>query len=102
MNAEIKTKWLEALRNGKYQQCTGVLQNNGSFCCVGVLCDVIDPTSWQKINDYRFEHNGAAYMPREGFFREIGLEQDVVDNAVAQNDIGKDFLTIARYLEEHA
>lgn len=41
MNQEIKTKWLTALRSGKYEQGKGFLKNlDNNFCCLGVLCDI--------------------------------------------------------------
>lgn len=41
MKPEIKQKWLEALRSGKYHQAVGQLKTTyGSFCCLGVLCDL--------------------------------------------------------------
>ncbi len=41
MNPEIKDQWIDALTNGTYRQGTGVLQTgDGSFCCLGVLCDL--------------------------------------------------------------
>ncbi len=40
MTSELKTKWLEALRSGRYQQGTRWLQQNEKFCCLGVLCEV--------------------------------------------------------------
>jgi hypothetical protein len=45
---ELKAKWLEALRSGKYQQAKGVLRDRtGAMCCLGVLCDVIRPDGWE-------------------------------------------------------
>lgn len=42
MNKKIATKWIKALRSGKYQQGREVLHSNDygidSFCCLGVLC----------------------------------------------------------------
>jgi hypothetical protein len=41
MNTEIKARWLEALRSGRYQQGVGRLKNTeGQMCCLGVLCDL--------------------------------------------------------------
>ena len=45
MNKEIADKWIAALRSGKYKQGKGNLKtvdedNNESFCCLGVLCDI--------------------------------------------------------------
>jgi hypothetical protein len=46
MNPELKSKWLTALRSGEYPQTTGVLRDNKGFCCLGVLCDVMDNSKW--------------------------------------------------------
>lgn len=41
MNQDIKVLWLGALRDGKRVQGRGRLKNhNGTFCCLGVLCDI--------------------------------------------------------------
>lgn len=53
MNPDVKKMWVEALRSGKYQQCTGKLHDyldiedslvpessKHSYCCLGVLCDL--------------------------------------------------------------
>jgi hypothetical protein len=47
MDAELKAKWVEALRSGNYVQGTLALRQapfaNGkaySYCCLGVLCEV--------------------------------------------------------------
>jgi hypothetical protein len=42
--SELMTKWVAALRSGKYEQGTNVLRSEwGSYCCLGVLCDVHEP-----------------------------------------------------------
>lgn len=47
MDSELKVKWIEALRSGKYEQGSLQLGTPGdewkpqpSFCCLGVLCEV--------------------------------------------------------------
>lgn len=41
MNESVKTKWIDALTNGKYQQGREVLRTpKDTFCCLGVLCDL--------------------------------------------------------------
>lgn len=68
MNQEIKTKWLEALRSGTYQQGREGLRHIGSnqFCCLGVLCDLVDPTGWRIQADdadyYSFTFQGEQRM----------------------------------------
>lgn len=44
MDAELKAKWVKALRSGEYQQCRMTLRKsvdgNTSHCCLGVLNEV--------------------------------------------------------------
>lgn len=41
MKAELKEKWLEALRSGKFKQGKGALRNSADeYCCLGVFCSV--------------------------------------------------------------
>lgn len=40
MNQDIKARWLEALRSGRYARGTERLQADGKFCCLGVLCEL--------------------------------------------------------------
>lgn len=42
MNAELKAKWIAALRSGEYKQGRGKLKRNDLYCCLGVLCEVAD------------------------------------------------------------
>ena len=51
MNQEIKQKWVEALRSGKYKQTTYVLRREDSYCCLGVLCDIAGRGKWSIEND---------------------------------------------------
>lgn len=46
MDQQIKAKWLEALRSGKYQQTSDNLRNEEGFCCLGVLCDISGLADW--------------------------------------------------------
>jgi hypothetical protein len=41
LNADIKRRWVEALRSGRYPQHQEVLNQPGKgFCCLGVLCEI--------------------------------------------------------------
>ncbi len=44
MDAELKTKWVEALRSGEYEQGIMYLRRDGKHCCLGVLCELADLT----------------------------------------------------------
>lgn len=41
MKAELKQKWISALRSGNYLQTEGTLEKDGRNCCLGVLCRVM-------------------------------------------------------------
>ena len=41
MKETIKNIWVKALRSGQYQQGKMFLQKNNTFCCLGVLCDIM-------------------------------------------------------------
>jgi hypothetical protein len=54
MNKRVKTKWLKALRSGKYKQGRGQLRTpDDRFCCLGVLCDL-----YAKETGVSWEGNG--------------------------------------------
>lgn len=44
MNQEVKRKWVEALRSGKYEQgvfnLKSKIKSKTQYCCLGVLCDI--------------------------------------------------------------
>jgi hypothetical protein len=51
VNAEIKARWVQALRSGEYKQGQGYLSQGGRFCCLGVLCDLHAKetgTAWER------------------------------------------------------
>lgn len=74
MQAELKTKWVEALRSGRYKQ--GRLQlrtDDDCYCCLGVLCEVSGKGQWvrQPVNGsdsecwaYRYgDHSFSGVLP---------------------------------------
>jgi len=52
-----KDKWLEALRSKDYVQGRKRLRyktsNEDTYCCLGVLCDLIDPEAWETDMSWR-------------------------------------------------
>lgn len=58
MERELKKKWVEALRSGKYQKGTGYLERHDISgtrlnCCLGVLCQVMEIPSKVDGNSIR-------------------------------------------------
>lgn len=62
MNPEVKAKWLDALRSGKYEQGFRALCSSGKYCCLGVLADL-----------YVKEHPETAHWDEHRPFVELGV-----------------------------
>ena len=39
--------WIEALESNDYPKSRGYLRTADGYCCLGVICDVINPTGWK-------------------------------------------------------
>lgn len=56
----LKVRWLEALRSKKYEQTRGRLKRittvtadyTPGYCCMGVLCDIVDSTKWHEVEAF--------------------------------------------------
>lgn len=118
MNPEVKAKWLEALRGGKYGQCITYLRQGDSYCCLGVLCDLLKPAGWsgeddEHSDDVRWFNGTHEELPPDFICQAAGLpEAETVhsseperNNATEQlaylNDCGKSFAEIADFIEEN-
>lgn len=73
MNKDVKKMWVDALRSGTYLQGKNYLhRTDGSFCCLGVLCDLYSrhaaPVGWVMTDDgdhYMFGHTQVeTYIPQ--------------------------------------
>lgn len=100
MNVELKNKWVVALRSGAYKQGKNVLRNNlNEFCCLGVLCDIVNPDGWQ---DGKFEGCSLFTIPeqiREKYNMDF-LTRDRTWYLQSENDSGEmNFEKIANLIE---
>lgn len=102
MNAELKTKWLEALRSGKYKQGRGRLRQGDEFCCLGVLCDISGLGEWigeVETKGYSFKEDiRYGTLPRH-MVPELSCKTS--NSLTGMNDSGKSFAEIADYIEEN-
>jgi hypothetical protein len=106
MDANVKQKWLEALRSGKYKQGSAFLHPKADeFCCLGVLCDVIDNKGWQGYDStdiYTYvgphKHKSNSYVPSD-LSDSIGLSINAQTQLSRMNDDGHSFSIIADYIE---
>lgn len=99
LTKQLKTKWIRALKSGKYKQTTGALKNHEGFCCLGVLCDLINPKGWRGDKDYEFNFNGS----RTGFMPvRMGILPKKIQKQLADlNDNGESFEDIAEYIKKN-
>lgn len=97
MNAEVKAKWVKALRSGKFKQGQQAMydRDNNTLCCLGVLCVV------QEIDSLNHMGNGGQYgnvtPPRH---LDAGLSNEDIYILLEANDSHEwTFEDIAAYVE---
>ena len=106
MDAEMKDRWVSALRSGSYRQGRGELRTKDDrYCCLGVLCDLIDPEMWDT-NEYgeRHWHGSCAHLP-DVVVDSLNLWDEYRHNEqtlIRMNDNdGSTFSDIADWIEEN-
>lgn len=108
MDANLKSRWIEALRSGKYEQGSGQLKDHsGNYCCLGVLCAIQDidlefpPRGCNsgRYGDYSFPENGHA----PGLYDEVTGDDASYRSVLARmNDDGHtSFSNIADWIENN-
>lgn len=103
MNKKIKEKWVEALKSNKYKQgCLYLRSENDSYCCLGVLCDIVDPSKWIKgCTDYAYEETMAKSSLCEPLRTKLGISIVDIDRLINMNDSREwSFNSIADWIEE--
>lgn len=107
MNKTLKTKWVKALRSGKYEQGQGKLRSlQDEYCCLGVLASVTG-CKWRKDEDRfryylknNFDEGGVRFSAH--FLEEIGLNVEDEDTLIDMNDMeGSSFEKIANWIEKN-
>ena len=106
MNAEIKQRWVDALRSGEYEQTRGTLHKGDSYCCLGVLCLVMGMTKVPldaNGNGYFIDSDGAevgGFISNQEHLDTLGLEVHDIPPLYHMNDSeGRTFNQIADYIE---
>lgn len=84
MDANLKSKWVEALRSGQYEQTAEQLVCGGAYCCLGVLCIVAG---------YDIGDSDTSYRKLDGLLGNYGPFIDLNDNQ------GKTFAEIADFIQ---
>lgn len=104
-------KWVQALRSNKYNQGVSRLRQKYSFsrdqfCCLGVACDLVDPTKWE--NGYEsydsvivFAWGGIGIATLDARMRrKFGMTKVEMNKLTNFNDRGKSFEFIADQIDE--
>ncbi len=101
MNAEIKQKWIEALKSGKYRQGREALRDSDNdYCCLGVLCDLVDPNGWSAgALDDVFIHGTDDAWPGLSVLGPANLGLRDAEKLAEMNDSGSSFAEIADHIE---
>lgn len=88
MDAEIKAKWIDALRSGKFKQGRGQFEYEGSFCCLGVLCKVAGRPTLHMIGIENWDYVDSV-LPNTKVSSDLAMK----------NDAGWSFSEIADHIE---
>jgi hypothetical protein len=100
MDKELKTKWVKALRSGRYKQGRTQLHNpkNNTYCCLGVLADVAGYVP------NKVKRRGEEYLSKTKE-EEFGLDYDMQVKLGQMNDgsfgaPAYDFKQIAAFIQK--
>jgi hypothetical protein len=100
----LKSKWVAALRSGKYEQCSGSLHRDGGYCCLGVLWDISgNPWIDKDRGIAGFLDNNETF--EKLFMREFGIPSKTSAKLADKNDGAApqrrhSFAEIADYIEK--
>ena len=124
----FKYRLIPALRSGHYKQTDGFLRDYRGFCCLGVMCELLNPNRWVRYDsshyawgeaDYYLSHEtaikfdvtpqidlkeGIREYPKSVAYRgnDMPLRNLIVNgrpSLAALNDLGLSFNDIANILE---
>jgi hypothetical protein len=102
MDAELKAKWVKALRSGEYKQGTGYLHGSqtNTYCCLGVLCKAGLGLVGEATNRGVTAFDGSvcllSYSLRDRTGLSCAQEKELVD---LNDDYHKTFPEIADWIE---
>ena len=98
---EMRKRWVEALRSGKYKQARKVLRSSEDFfCCLGVACDIADASVWHQRKDFTYWYRESRLSLLKETRDLFGLTIDQTDYLAEQNDLGATFEDIANTIEK--
>ncbi|MEB3367383.1 hypothetical protein [Saccharopolyspora mangrovi] len=118
MDEGIKNHWIEALESGRYRPGTGALRETradggDSFCCLGVLADLIKPEAWRgkcddQLGSSLWRHGETDTFSGLGLLRQdigesVGLDLVQQKRLAELNDAADppSYEAVVSYIKEH-
>lgn len=104
MKKEIADKWVAALRSGQYKQGREYLRRGDQYCCLGVLCEVVEVEATETYP--HFSYDGLmTFLPevaqkRSGMKSRDGSLAGATECLAQLNDSGSTFNEIADLIEK--
>lgn len=103
MNQKIAERWADALRSGQYEQGSGYLHKvDGSYCCLGVLCELYGDPGWEQSSETPLAletATGDFAYPSTEVLAWADMDQTEADSYAIKNDELKwSFEEIADYI----
>jgi hypothetical protein len=93
MDAELKAKWVKALRSGGFEQCREELHDGFGYCCIGVGYQTLGEDSEEILEEDD---------PTSIAAKALGLSEDIEKKLVIMNDDEQlSFKEIADYIEQN-
>ena len=107
MDKNLKSKWIKALRSGRYRQGQDGLRSGGKYCCLGVLAQ-INGAKWIERKPFIGERSVGDRNSPEGFLSPAfcGLRTSTQGTLANMNDgntkdgNARSFKQIADYIEK--
>ena len=101
MDAELKAKWLVALRGDEFKQTTNCLRDSRGLCCLGVLAEVLG-CSWDRCETPTLD--GESIRHKNGDWLQesiVDIPTEIQKYLAGMNDTGASFSEIADYIERN-
>ena len=99
----MKEQLIAALRSGKYQQGQARLCKDGKYCCIGVLCELMEIPKEEGIAHTKYAGNAICmpddYLKQSGLHSHFGSSGNGGLDLARLNDKGYTFEQIADIIE---
>ena len=103
MKTKWRKLWIKALLSGEYDQTFGSLHTKEGYCCLGVLCDVVEPKvkwKWRHLPHCFYFQDEDCYPPKD-LLKKVGLSKKSMGVLANMNDDGKSFKEIAAHIVKY-